>query len=181
MDKVNFRTIRESFGRVTYTQKTHEKAAEIENRKAVQVKWINVALTTLTTTSLVSDLFSTDPCLQYASSFLSAATLAFVIFQLSFSPDQKAEKHRQVAKELWAIREKYINLLVDIKNESLDNQNIINQRDLLAKELALIYRFTPQTDSMAYKKAQDALKLNEELTFSDEELNSLLPGELHIS
>jgi len=33
MDKTNLQVIRESFGRVAYSHKTHEKAAEIENNK----------------------------------------------------------------------------------------------------------------------------------------------------
>ncbi len=181
MDKINLQVVRESFGRVAYTQKTHEKAAEIESGKAGIVKWINILLTTLTTSSILVDLISSQEVFKYVSSILSALTLAFVIFQLSFDPDERAGKHRQTAKELWLIREKYINLLADIKSDSIDSHELIKQRDRLAQEAGLIYKFAPQTTSKAYKAAQKALKINEELTFSDDELNSFLPKELHFS
>ena len=108
MDKTNLQVIRESFGRVVYSHKTHEKAAEIEEFKSRIVKWFNVILITLTSGGLISTIITNQTILLYISAALSASTLGFTIFQLSFNPTEKAEKHRYVAKELWYIREKYI-------------------------------------------------------------------------
>jgi hypothetical protein len=101
-----------------------------------------------------------------------------MIFQLSFNPEEKAEKHRQSAKELWYIREKYINLMADIINGRISDDTIITRRNEVIEELKLIYKFAPTTSSGAYKKAQKALKINEELTFSDNEIDQFLPSEL---
>lgn len=180
MDTVNLQVIRESFGRVAYTHKTHEKAAEIESSKAIWTKWINVILTTLTSSSIVGSVITDNGTLQVVSSLLAAVTLAFVIFQLSFRPDEEAEKHRQAAKELWYIRERCVNLLADIKNGKIPEHEIVARRDNLLTELRIIYKSAPQTTSKAYKAAQQALKINEELTFSDEEIDNLLPAELRI-
>lgn len=180
MDTVNLQVIRESFGRVAYTHKTHEKAAEIESSKAILTKWINVILTTLTSSSVVGSVITDNGTLQVVSSLLSAVTLAFVIFQLSFRPDEEAEKHRQSAKELWYIRERYVNLLADIKNVKIPEREIVARRDNLLAELRIVYKSAPQTTSKAYKAAQRALKINEELTFSDEEIDNFLPAELRI-
>ncbi len=38
----NVQAIRESFGRVVYSHKTHEKAREIESSKVTTVKWANI-------------------------------------------------------------------------------------------------------------------------------------------
>ena len=178
MDNTNLQVIRESFGRVVYSHKTHEKAAEIENSKVGIVKWINVILTTLTSGTLISTIITNKIVLVYISAFLSALTLAFIIFQLSFDPNETVEKHRQSAKELWYIREKYINLMADIINERLSEEAISSRRDQLIEELKLVYKFAPITTSRAYKKAQKALKINEELTFSDEEIDNFLPDGL---
>ena len=181
MNSANLQTIRESFGRVAYSHKTHEKAAEIEDSKAITAKWLNVILVTLTSTSILVVFISDQTFFRYVSSILVALTLAFVIFQLSFNPEQQAEKHRQAAKELWFIRERYVNLLTDIKSGYLSESTIATRRDELLDELRLVYKFAPQTNSRAYKKAQQALKLDEELTFSDQEIDNLLPRDLHIS
>jgi hypothetical protein len=181
MDTINLQIIRESFGRVAYSHKTHEKAAEIQENRANIVKGLNVVLTALTSTSILGDLISNQIYFQYISPILIVITLAFLIFQLSFNPGQQAEKHRQAAKELWFIRERHVNFLADIKNEKISENEIITYRDALLKELRLIYKFAPQTNSKAYKEAQKALKIDEELTFSDNEINNLLPKELHIN
>jgi len=180
MDKTNLQVIRESFGRVVYSHKTHEKEAEIFSCWAVTTRWINIVLTSLTSGTLISTIITNQIVLTYISAFLATITLAFVIFQLSFNPGEKAEKHRQIAKELWLVREQYLNLIADIINDKISEDTILSRRNELLEKLHIIYKFAPITSSMAYKKAQEALKINEELTFSEEEINQFLPEGLKI-
>lgn len=179
MDKTNLQVIRESFGRVCYSHKTHEKDAEMQSGYATAVKWVNIGLIALTTGSLLSTLF-TEQNLIVISAILSAITLGFSIFQISFNPEKKAARHKQVANSLWLIREKYINLMADIINSSIKENEIIKRRDDLMNELDFIYKAAPSTSSTAYEKARVALQLNEELTFSDKEINQFLPESLHV-
>ncbi len=178
MDMLNLNNIRESFGRVVYSHKTHEKTAEIENKKNKATKWINVVLIALTSGMLTGTIVTSQQVFLYISTILSTLTLAFIIFQLSFNCAEKVEKHRNIAKELWYIRERYVNLITDIMNEQLDNETIVLKRDQLIKELKILYKFAPQTNSKAYRKAGKALKIDEELTFSEQEIDNFLPGEL---
>lgn len=180
MDKTNLQVIRESFGRVSYSHKTNEKEADIQSRNVTIVKWVNIGLIAITTGSLLSTLFAGQNLI-IVSAVFSAITLGFSIFQLSFDPEKKAARHKQVANSLWLIREKYVNLMADIINPSISKNEIIKRRDELTNELDLIYKSAPSTSSEAYKNAQLALKINEELTFSDKELNQLLPASLHIT
>lgn len=179
MDTTNLQVIRESFGRVCYSHKTHEKDAEIQSGYATKVKWVNIALIAITTGSLLSTLF-TEQNLIIISAIFSAISLGFSIFQLSFNPQKKAARHKQVANSLWLIREKYINLMADVINSSIKPNEIIKRRDELISELDLIYKSAPATSSAAYERARVALQLNEELTFSDKEINQFLPDSLHI-
>ncbi|WP_416201908.1 hypothetical protein [Acinetobacter sp. CIP-A165] len=57
-------------------------------------------------------------------------------------------------------------------------EQIIERRDLYQKELFEIYKGTPRTFNKAYSKATKALKECEELTFSDSEIDILLPKSL---
>jgi len=180
MDKINLQVIKESFGRVVYSHKTHEKAAEIEEEKSRIVKWFNVILIALTSGTLMTTIITDQATLIYTSAVFSALTLGFIIFQLSFSPVEKAEKHRYIAKELWYIREKYVNLIADIINERINDEVIVTRRNEIIEELKLIYKFAPTTSSKAYKKAREALKINEELTFTDDEIDQFLPEELKL-
>ena len=76
---------------------------------------------------------------------------------------------------MWLIREKYLALLTDLRvgEESLDK--ITNRRDVLLDDLHGVYSGAPSTSRQAYKKAQDALQQYEEMTFSDSEIDALLP------
>lgn len=181
MDNTNLQVIRESFGRVAYSHKTHEKDAEIESTKIPRIKWGNIILTTITSGGLLATIITDNKSLTIITAIFSALSLAFTIFQLSFNPSEEAEKHRAIAKELWFIREKYVNLMADLINNKLTDEVISKHRDTLTNELRLVYKFAPNTSSKAYKKAQDALKLNEELTFSDKEIDDFLPENLKLS
>jgi hypothetical protein len=48
----------------------------------------------------------------------------------------------------------------------------------LLEELHAVYVGAPSTTFQAYRKAQDALKKYEDMTFSDEEIDAFLPKEL---
>lgn len=181
MNKTNLQVIRESFGRVVYSHKTHEKEAEIASSQVTITKWVNIVLTALTLGTLISTIVTSQFILVRISAGLATLTLAFIIFQLSFNPEAKAEKHRYLAKELWYIREKYVNLMADIINSKISDDTIATRRNELIEELKLIYKFAPTTSPKAYKKAQGALKMDEEFTFSDDEIDQFLPDELKLT
>jgi hypothetical protein len=170
--------LREAFGRVVYAHKTHEKAREIESARASRVKWINIVLVTLTSAGLLSTIITNARALLYVSSALSALALAFVIFQFSFDPAGEGDKHRRAAKELWLPREEYVNLLADL-HRGMPEDEVARKRDELTEQLNEIYAHAPDTSGKAYAKAQKALKVNEDMTFSVAEINKFLPKELH--
>ncbi len=127
---------------------------------------------------VLSTVITNQRAFLYVSAALSAASLMFVIFQLSFDPGREAERHRSTANELWYVREQYVNLLVGIKT-SQNDPGIAERRDRLIEELRAIYKLAPNTTSRAYRKAQKALKINEEMTFTDAEIDEFLPNALH--
>ena len=55
---------------------------------------------------------------------------------------------------------------------------IQQERDVLMQDLHSVYSSAPRTTYEAYKKAQQALKYSEDMTFSDEEIDAFLPSEL---
>lgn len=59
--------------------------------------------------------------------------------------------------------------------QSVSLEEIRQRRDDLQKQTFAVYEKAPQTISKAYKQAQKALKFNEELTFSEDEIDVLLP------
>jgi hypothetical protein len=168
--------LRESLGRVIYTQTTHEYCAQDCKEKASTIKWVDVALSALTFGGLIGIIFANDALFKAGSAILATASLALSSYQLNFNPENEASKHTATAKELWYIREKYKNLILDVTNNTLEISTAVSRRDTILEELKLIYKFSSSTNNKAYKRAQKALQVENEQNFTEEELQKLLPN-----
>ena len=89
-----------------------------------------------------------------------------------------AKNHADTAVKMWRIRESYLSLHTDIKLNNLTLNQIQAKRDELPNQLASVYQNAPRTNSKAYDKASQALKSNEEMTFSDEKIDNFLPNDI---
>jgi hypothetical protein len=173
--------IRDCFGRAAYTHKTHEKCADRLLSRLAIVKGCQIVLSAVTTAGLVGVIFGGAELTRIAaiiSAVTSVVLTALNLYTKESDPGQKAERHKEVAADLWDVREHYLSLLTDLRS-GVPEVKIREVRDRLQERLAAIYKNAPRTDDKAYRRAQDGLKHKEELTFSDEELNKLLPPTLH--
>lgn len=174
--------VRECFGRVAYTHKTHEKMAERHARGFRNVKWLQIILSALTAGGAIGVIFDkASPWLPYATAALSIATLILNSYMKDLDPGAAAQKHREAASDVWNVREAYLSLLTDIRDPAIPLDVLRKRRDGLQASLHNIYRAAPHTDGTAYAEAQDALKNREDLTFSDEEIDKFLPASLRRS
>ncbi|MFG1226009.1 SLATT domain-containing protein [Xanthobacter wiegelii] len=177
--------IRECYGRCAYTHKTHEKMAERLHARHQRGKWINIVLSALITSGAVSVLFSKGSAWEglasYATAALSVLSLIFNAYLKDLDPGALAQRHRETASDMWNVREAYLSLITDILDTKTELENIRNRRDDLQEKLHKIYHGAPHTDGSAYGKAQDALKNNEDLTFTDTEIDLMLPVSLRRS
>lgn len=171
-------SIRDAYGRVVYTHKTHEKQAD---RLASWNKGLKVAelvLLVLTTGGTIGALVTHEMSARIAATVLASLALLVTLYQFRFSPDERILAHRTCARKLWLIRERYIALIADIVCKSLSAEEARSARDSLIAEVHHVYESAPDTDSRAYADAQQALKVSEELTFTDFEIDGLLPPSL---
>lgn len=72
----------------------------------------------------------------------------------------------------------YLALITDLRigKESIEKAG--SRRDALLEELHGAYAGAPSTTVAAYKRAQKSLQQQEEMTFSDAEIDAFLPKEL---
>lgn len=171
--------IRECFGRVVYSHKTQEKCADIVLNIHKRLKLTLIIISAIITTSLLLKLFGDKEWALMIGVILSTLLFGLNTYMKDFDLGEIAQKHTNAANELWDIRESYLSLLIDIKANQLSMGQIITQRDNLQKRLSNVYSGSPRTNNKAYREASKALKVNEELTFSDREIDSFLPKELH--
>lgn len=170
--------IRECFARVAWTHKTHEKCADILNKRNSNIKLIQILLSAITTTGIMVTVFGEEKWVGVITALISTGLLALNTYLKKYDLGKVAQKHADCAATLWNLRETYLSLLTDIKAEIVNAEQIIVKRDKLQKELHSLYKGAPRTISKAYQEASSALKTNEELTFSDEEIDNFLPKEL---
>ena len=170
--------LRECYGRIVWTHKTHEKTADIILKRNNILKWCQIILSTLTTTGLVYTIFGDLLWVKITSAIISAILLLLNTYLKSTDLGAIIQKHTEIAADIWNIRESYLSLIVDLKIENVSIEDIQQRRDQLQTELTIIYKQSPRTLSKAYKEATKALKLNEEMTFTDEEIDCFLPNEL---
>ena len=170
--------LRECFGRVVYSHKTHEKCADILLKRLSRMKSCVIVLSAITTVGCVSQLIVLAKVGAIIASLISAILLGLTLYIKDYNLAEFAQKHKQAANNIWLIREKYLSLITDIAIGEKSLEIIQQERDVLMDDLHLVYSSAPSTTSKAYKKAQQALKYNEDMTFSDEEIDVFLPKEL---
>jgi hypothetical protein len=170
--------LRECYGRVVYSHKTHEKCADILLERQGCIKLWQIIISALVTGGIVSTFFGTNQVGTAISAVLSTGLLALNAYTKDYDLGEIAQKHRQAGSDLWIIREKYLSLLTDIRVGDVAFELIRTRRDALLDELHAVYVGAPSTNFEAYSRAQEALKKLEDMTFSDEEIDAFLPKEL---
>ncbi len=167
--------IRENFGRVVYSHKTQEKCADIAFRLHKRLKLAQIILSATVATSIIVKVFGESTIPLYVAAILSTLLFGLNMYMKDYDLGELTQKHANAANELWDIRESYTSLIADSKTGLITINQLIAKRDILQQRLLNVYSAAPRTFSKAYNEASKALKINEELTFSDSEIDHFLP------
>jgi hypothetical protein len=143
-----------------------------------RIKVWQIILSAATTAGFLSVAFGTGTAGAIFGAAVSTTLLALNAYTKNYDLGELAQKHKQAANTLWVIREKYLALITDLVMGEKPIEKLQEERDALTKQLGAAYASAPATNSAGYKKAQEALKFNEDLTFSDKEIDAFLPKEL---
>lgn len=170
--------VRECFGRVVYSHKTHEKQGDLCAATLTRFKITQILLASVTTCGALTILFTDNFVLKLVTALVSLVTLFVSGYMKGFDPGATAQKHRDTAADLWAIRESYLSLLTDIASGTMTNDDARGRRDELQAELAAIYKSAPETTPKAYAKAQEGLQKFEDYTLNNGEIDKFLPSAL---
>jgi hypothetical protein len=170
--------LRECFGRVVYSHKTQEKCADIVFALHKRIKFWQIFLSAVTTTSFFTKILGNSDWGLYIGAVTSTLLFALNTYTKDYDLGEIAQKHTSAANDLWDIRESYLSLITDLKSRLLTIEEIVVKRDEYQDKLSMTYSGSPRTNSKAYKLASEALQKKEELTFRDEEIDAFLPKQL---
>ncbi|KZC95148.1 SLATT domain-containing protein [Clavibacter tessellarius] len=173
--------VREIYGRIAYTQKTHEVQADLfeaRSRKHRVVKFVLVAAGSGTFIASLAGVFLEPKWGSLVTSFVAVVVAGASLADRTFRYGEEMQQHRNTAAQLWDIRESYLSLIVDLKAGNVSTHEAAERRDALQKAAGAVLRDAPRTSPEAYITAQDRLKNREDLTFTSAELDLLLPERL---
>lgn len=176
--------VREAFGRVVYSHKTHEKQADLCFTKHRWQQGLLVGFTAISTGTFLAAVLGLvgNPVLtSLATSAIALVVSALSLAAKSFRFGEESEAHRDIASRLWDVRESYLSLIADLMSGVTSKSDGRMRRDEFQEATRKAYAVAPRTTAKAYGKAQDGLKNNEELTFTSREIDLLLPMALRLN
>lgn len=177
-DQALMDVVRDEFGRVAYSQKTHQKTVDQLNRRLLWEKRISACLVAFTAGNTIQGLVSSSKVANVLALVGSSLALLLTVYGLSRNRERQVEQHRLSAHALWLLREQYVHLIGDLKSHAISAADGRRLRNALTERAAQIYTTAPDTGTPGYKAAQRALQVDEELTFSAHELDVMLPAAL---
>lgn len=171
--------IREAYGRVVYTQTCHDKIISRLVKTNNRIKLWQIVLSAITTSGFIVAIFSEDKIASVLGAIISLILLVLNSYVKNFNLVEISQEHKVASDCLWKIREEYVSLITDF--DILELEVIMKKRDELQERTAEVYSSSPRTDGKSYSEAQKALKYNEEQTFSENEIDIMLPNSIRRS
>lgn len=170
--------VRECYGRAVYSHKTHEKCADILHTRLAGIKFWQIVLSAITTGSFLTAVLGTGKEATIFGAVVSILLLVLNAYAKNYDLGELAQKHKQAANDIWLVREHYLSLLTDLAIGTKSPADAQAERDRLVAALHTIYAGSPNTNNSAYRLAQKSLQCQEEMTFSDQEIDTFLPKQL---
>ena len=177
---------KETIGRyikVTWTHKIQECQADIYLKKSDYVQTCISLLTGLTAAGTLATIMPFLPETIVGSiTALLAFTLSYFTYRFKDGIlESKARECKQYASKVHHLRNLYSSLLADMKAETVSDSDAMTRRDQLEQlENELYSQSVPHTTQKAVEMATKVLKVNQDSTTTDEEIQLILPEHLKI-
>lgn len=180
---VLYRVILERYVKVIWTHKIHLCQASIYYRKKKSRGTFLTLLSCAVSAAAITNVLSWLPT-GIIVPVLATLSLVLTFFTIKFKSDnleKAAIENEHFAATMHDLRNRYEGLLADIKSGMLTKSEIISKRELLEREENLIYSgIVPFTSSDAVVKAGRALKLDQDSTTTEGEIDLLVSENLKI-
>ncbi|MCH4242454.1 MAG: DUF4231 domain-containing protein [Prevotella sp.] len=170
--------VENAYARVTWSHKIQEKQADIYQREYKFLRITDIAASAMTAAGIMTVLFVDQTWIKLVSAIVSFASVFISLYLNYFDLSKLTKLHKETANQLLAIRNKIEILLTEIRIENRSSQEIIDDYKKTIETLNDIYKNAPQTTDKAEKLARNALNEKRDNSFSEDELNTILPGGL---
>jgi len=170
--------VRQTFASVVWTHKIQEKQADIYNERHEFIETVNIVIVSVTACGIISLVFTDQLWVKIGASLLSLATIGISVYDKTFNLRDSGARHKIAANKLLAIRNELLRVIADVHVHKESVDAIKSRYQEIMVRLSEVYSEIPTTTNKAVERANEALKTNEEFTYSDEEIDRFLPPAL---
>lgn len=170
--------VRNRYASVAWTHKIQEKQAEIYLRKYAVLAVINIIAASITSAGICSLIFTDQSWVKIVSALVSFVTVFITALLKAFDLQSMAKANKATATKLVVLRDEFQTLLLKIRQCDQTVAELMEDFERLQKEVHAVYQEAPATSNAAVKKAGIALAIKKDSTFSDNEIDALLPDSL---
>lgn len=173
--KISEDLLRKRYVSVVWSHKIHEKQADLLNLRHMQIQKANIFLSAVASTGIIALLFVNYYWITVGTSLLSI--IVTCLSSLLFLTDYRylVDKHKISAQKLLSVRNEIEVMIAEVMTSNIPNSEILNKLSLIDSKLSCIYEEAPLTTDKAVSLARQALKISQDNTFTEDEINMLLP------
>lgn len=170
--------VRTQYANVFWSHKIQEKQAEIYEFRHKLFSWINIIFASLASAGIISIVFVDQFWIKLASAIVSFIATTFSALLATFDYKSLAKVNKSAATNLVCCRNNLFSLLGKIKLQQQPIQELYEEFEFQQEQLHKVYQNAPNTTNHAVKKAGKAIKDNKDGTYTDEEIDNILPDSL---
>ncbi len=170
--------VRQNFASVVWTHKIQEKQSEIYEDKYKKIECANIFTAALTSCGVFSTFYQDFWLFKVLTILLSFVTVFIASYMKSFDFKTLGKGNKEYANKFLVIRNKLLSVIADIHLMKKPVEEIQEQFETILNELNEYYVNAPTTTDKAVSKASEALKVNKDYTFTNEEIDRFLPESL---
>lgn len=142
------------YGNVEWTQKIHEKAADIYNCVNNWLRWAQLVLSFFVSADVMKQFGDDSPTVSVLLLWCTIGLALINAITKTFDFCGRANKHILASNSLWGLREDYRSFKNDISAGILTIEQMQTRRMELQDAVREVYKTAPRTFVKAYKKAK---------------------------
>ena len=170
--------VRTRYASVAWTHKIQEKQAEIYDKRYRILATVNIFAASITSAGIFSLIFTDQTWLKITSAVVSFVTIFISALLKSFDLQSMAKANKATATKLVELRDELQTLILKIKMREQPVCSLTDEFEALQKRVHVVYSDASKTTDAAVKMAEEALKINGDNTFTDKEIDMMLPDTL---
>ncbi len=171
-------TVRLNYASVVWAHKVQEKQSDIYMNRFKWIELVNILAGTLTSCGIITIIFWDTLTLQIITAILSFVSIFVAAYYKSFDLKELQKKHKDSANHFVVERNNLLHIIEEIHLKEKTPEEIDLEYKTVMSRVNELYVEAPTTSDKALKLAEEALKINKEYTFSEEEIDNFLPDSL---